>query len=143
MSYCNHVKPRERDLYSPITQYFPSRITIAEDLQNTKWLTKDVGAGGAGFGTQADMRWEAHHIAGACRRYGLLSCCAPCVACASPPTPRSRRNAARLCPPCTPTIPVSEDRQVTCAKQPCRVLLPETTGDVYQAQSFSPASCSL
>ncbi len=36
----------------------PGRITIAEDLQNNKWLTKDVGAGGAGFGSQ----WDAMFV---------------------------------------------------------------------------------
>jgi 1,4-alpha-glucan branching enzyme len=43
---------------SQITQKFPGRITIAEDLQNNKWLTKDVGAGGAGFGAQ----WDANFV---------------------------------------------------------------------------------
>ena len=43
---------------SQITQQFPGRITIAEDLQNNKWLTKDVGAGGAGFGAQ----WDANFV---------------------------------------------------------------------------------
>ena len=37
---------------------YPGRITIAEDLQNNKWLTKDVGAGGAGFGAQ----WDAMFV---------------------------------------------------------------------------------
>jgi 1,4-alpha-glucan branching enzyme len=37
-----------------VAEKFPDRITIAEDLQNNKWLTKDVGAGGAGFGSQWD-----------------------------------------------------------------------------------------
>ncbi len=37
---------------------FPGRITIAEDLQNNEWLTKDVGAGGAGFGSQ----WDAGFV---------------------------------------------------------------------------------
>ena len=37
-----------------VAQEFAGRITIAEDLQNNKWLTKDVGAGGAGFGAQWD-----------------------------------------------------------------------------------------
>ena len=39
---------------SQVSEKFPGRITIAEDLQNNKWLTKDVGAGGAGFGSQWD-----------------------------------------------------------------------------------------
>ena len=33
----------------------PWKITIAEDLQNNEWITKDTGSGGAGFGSQ----WEA------------------------------------------------------------------------------------
>jgi 1,4-alpha-glucan branching enzyme len=37
---------------------YPGRITIAEDLQNNRWLTKDVGAGGAGFGAQ----WDANFV---------------------------------------------------------------------------------
>ncbi len=36
---------------------YPGRITIAEDLQDNAWLTKDVGAGGAGFGAQWDARF--------------------------------------------------------------------------------------
>lgn len=43
---------------SQITQKFPGRITIAEDLQNNRWLTKEVGAGGAGFGSQ----WDAMFV---------------------------------------------------------------------------------
>ena len=34
---------------SEVARRFSGRITIAEDLQNNRWLTKDVGAGGAGF----------------------------------------------------------------------------------------------
>ncbi len=41
-----------------IAQKFPGRITIAEDLQHNQWLTKDVGAGGAGFGSQ----WDAMFV---------------------------------------------------------------------------------
>ncbi|MFN5516313.1 MAG: alpha-amylase family glycosyl hydrolase [Cyanobacteriota bacterium] len=41
-----------------IAQQFPGRITIAEDLQNNKWLTKDVGGGGAGFSSQ----WDAMFV---------------------------------------------------------------------------------
>ncbi len=37
-----------------VSQQFPGKITIAEDLQNNKWITKDIGAGGAGFGCQWD-----------------------------------------------------------------------------------------
>jgi 1,4-alpha-glucan branching enzyme len=40
-----------------VAQKFPGRITIAEDLQNNKWLTEDVGAGGAGFGSQWDSNF--------------------------------------------------------------------------------------
>ena len=39
---------------SEVARRFSGRITIAEDLQNNRWLTKDVGAGGAGFGSQWD-----------------------------------------------------------------------------------------
>ena len=41
-----------------VLQQFPGRITIAEDLQSNKWLTKDVGAGGAGFSAQ----WDAMFV---------------------------------------------------------------------------------
>ncbi|MDD2266149.1 alpha-amylase family glycosyl hydrolase [Sulfuricurvum sp.] len=43
---------------SQIAQKFPGRITIAEDLQNNRWITKDVGAGGAGFASQ----WDAMFV---------------------------------------------------------------------------------
>ena len=43
---------------SQIAQKFPGRITIAEDLQHNRWITKDVGAGGAGFGSQ----WDAMFV---------------------------------------------------------------------------------
>ena len=45
-------------LNGQITQHFRGRITIAEDLQNNPWLTKDIGAGGAGFGAQ----WDANFV---------------------------------------------------------------------------------
>lgn len=35
-----------------------NQITIAEDLQSNAWITKDVGAGGAGFGSQ----WDPHFV---------------------------------------------------------------------------------
>ena len=35
-----------------------NQITIAEDLQSNVWITKDVGAGGAGFGSQ----WDLHFV---------------------------------------------------------------------------------
>ena len=41
-----------------VAKRFPGRITIAEDLQNNKWLTKDTGTGGAGFGSQ----WDAMFV---------------------------------------------------------------------------------
>lgn len=43
---------------SEISRKFPGRIAIAEDLQSNKWLTKDVGAGGAGFASQ----WDAMFV---------------------------------------------------------------------------------
>ena len=42
---------------SQVSQKYPGRITIAEDLQNNKWITRDVGAGGAGFGSQWDSNF--------------------------------------------------------------------------------------
>ena len=41
-----------------VAKKYPGRITIAEDLQNNKWLTKDSGAGGAGFASQ----WDAMFV---------------------------------------------------------------------------------
>ncbi len=43
---------------SEIAEKFPGRISIAEDLQNNTWLTKEVGAGGAGFAAQ----WDAMFV---------------------------------------------------------------------------------
>jgi 1,4-alpha-glucan branching enzyme len=43
---------------SQVAQKFPGRLTIAEDLQHNKWITKDVGAGGAGFSSQ----WDAMFV---------------------------------------------------------------------------------
>ncbi|NTV53869.1 MAG: DUF3459 domain-containing protein [Syntrophaceae bacterium] len=43
---------------SQVSEKYPGRITIAEDLQNNRWLTRDVGAGGAGFGSQ----WDAMFV---------------------------------------------------------------------------------
>jgi 1,4-alpha-glucan branching enzyme len=45
-------------LNEQISEQFPGRLTIAEDLQNNNWLTKTVGAGGAGFGSQ----WDANFV---------------------------------------------------------------------------------
>ena len=36
----------------------PWKITIAEDLQNNEWITRDTGGGGAGFGSQ----WDAAFV---------------------------------------------------------------------------------
>lgn len=36
----------------------PWKITIAEDLQNDEWVTRDTGGGGAGFGSQ----WDAGFV---------------------------------------------------------------------------------
>jgi 1,4-alpha-glucan branching enzyme len=36
----------------------PWKITVAEDLQNNEWITKDIGGGGAGFGSQ----WDAAFV---------------------------------------------------------------------------------
>lgn len=36
----------------------PSKITIAEDLKNNEWITKDASSGGAGFGSQ----WDAGFV---------------------------------------------------------------------------------
>jgi 1,4-alpha-glucan branching enzyme len=41
-----------------VSEVYPGRITIAEDLQNYNWLTRDVGSGGAGFGSQ----WDAMFV---------------------------------------------------------------------------------
>jgi len=45
-------------LNEQISQQFPGRLTIAEDLQNNSWLTRSVGGGGAGFGSQ----WDANFV---------------------------------------------------------------------------------
>lgn len=42
---------------SKVAENYPERITIAEDQQSNKWLTKDVGAGGAGFNSQWDAKF--------------------------------------------------------------------------------------
>ena len=47
-----------------IKQSQPWKISIAEDMQGNEWITKDTGAGGAGF----DAQWEAqfvHEVRGA------------------------------------------------------------------------------
>lgn len=41
-----------------ITEHFPGRLTIAEDLQSNETLTREVADGGAGFGAQ----WDANFV---------------------------------------------------------------------------------
>jgi 1,4-alpha-glucan branching enzyme len=41
-----------------IQQLFPGKISIGESMRNNSWVTKDVGAGGAGFNTQ----WDAEFV---------------------------------------------------------------------------------
>ncbi|NTV12322.1 MAG: 1,4-alpha-glucan branching protein [Desulfobulbaceae bacterium] len=41
-----------------IRQRFPGKISIGESMRNTPWVTKDVGAGGAGFNAQ----WDAEFV---------------------------------------------------------------------------------
>jgi 1,4-alpha-glucan branching enzyme len=45
-------------LNDQVSEKYPGRLTIAEDLQNNSWLTKSVSAGGAGFGSQ----WDANFV---------------------------------------------------------------------------------
>jgi 1,4-alpha-glucan branching enzyme len=44
-----------------IQQLFPGKISIAEGMHKNPWVTKDVGAGGAGFNTQWDADF-VHHV---------------------------------------------------------------------------------
>ena len=44
-------------LNEEIQSKFPGKITIAEDLQSSDWLTKPVSENGAGFGSQWDARF--------------------------------------------------------------------------------------
>jgi len=41
-----------------IQQLFPGKISIGESMRNNPWVTKDVGAGGAGFNAQ----WDAEFV---------------------------------------------------------------------------------
>ena len=41
-------------MHEEIRSTQPWKITIAEDLQNNEWITKEVDAGGAGFASQWD-----------------------------------------------------------------------------------------
>ena len=40
-----------------IRKHFPGKISIAEGMHNNAWVTKDVGAGGAGFNAQWDSEF--------------------------------------------------------------------------------------
>jgi 1,4-alpha-glucan branching enzyme len=40
-----------------IRQRFPGKISIAEGMHNNAWVTKDIGAGGAGFNSQWDSEF--------------------------------------------------------------------------------------
>jgi 1,4-alpha-glucan branching enzyme len=40
-----------------IHQLFPGKISIGESMRNNPWVTKDVGAGGAGFNAQWDAKF--------------------------------------------------------------------------------------
>ena len=44
-----------------IQQRFPGKISIAEGMHKNRWVTKDVGAGGAGFNAQWDADF-VHHV---------------------------------------------------------------------------------
>lgn len=41
-----------------VSRHLGSQITVAEDLQGNVWITKEVGAGGVGFGSQ----WDPHFV---------------------------------------------------------------------------------
>jgi 1,4-alpha-glucan branching enzyme len=45
-------------IHNDIRASQPWKITVAEDLQNNEWITKDTGSGGAGFGSQ----WDAAFV---------------------------------------------------------------------------------
>jgi 1,4-alpha-glucan branching enzyme len=47
-----------------IRQRFPNKISIAEGMHKNTWVTKDAGAGGAGFNAQWDADF-VHHVRGA------------------------------------------------------------------------------
>ena len=46
-----------------VNRIMPGNITIAEDLRGETWITKDVGAGGAGFDSQWSAKF-AHRLRG-------------------------------------------------------------------------------
>jgi 1,4-alpha-glucan branching enzyme len=45
-------------IHNEIRSMQPWKITIAEDLQNNEWITKETNVGGAGFGSQ----WDAGFV---------------------------------------------------------------------------------
>ncbi len=45
------------ELNRTISERHPGKLTIAEDLQNHLWITQELSAGGAGFGSQWDARF--------------------------------------------------------------------------------------
>jgi 1,4-alpha-glucan branching enzyme len=45
-------------IHEEIQARFPWKLTIAEDLRENEWITKDPGEGGAGFGSQ----WDAGFV---------------------------------------------------------------------------------
>jgi 1,4-alpha-glucan branching enzyme len=47
-----------QDINAEIKRSQPWKISIAEDMQSNEWLSKDPGAGGAGF----DAQWEAQFV---------------------------------------------------------------------------------
>jgi 1,4-alpha-glucan branching enzyme len=51
-----------------IQQRFPGKISIAEGMHKNPWVTKDVGAGGAGFNAQWDAEF-VHHV-----RQAVIAC---------------------------------------------------------------------
>ena len=51
-----------------IQQQYPGKIIIAEGMHKNPWVTKDVGAGGAGFNAQWDADF-VHHI-----RQSVIAC---------------------------------------------------------------------
>lgn len=47
-----------QEINEMVHREFPGKITIAEDLRDSDWLTKSSGEGGAGF----DMQWDARFV---------------------------------------------------------------------------------
>ena len=47
-----------QDINNMVHTEFPGKITIAEDLQDSDWLTKPTNEGGAGF----DLQWDARFV---------------------------------------------------------------------------------